>query len=163
MEAMEGVKPLKSNKIIPEKTLPKPIPKQRFLDEILVREEMFSDNHSYIETGDELSFIRPGVQSNILKKLQRGHFSIEAELDLHGMIARIAHLEVAKFLHQCQDYNIRCVRIIHGKGYGSWQKQPILKSKLNKWLEQHSEVLAFCSARPMDGGTGAVYVLIKRK
>jgi len=163
MEAMEGVKQLKNNKIIPEKPQPKPIPKQRFLDEILVREEMLADNHSYIETGDELSFIRPGIQNNILKKLRRGHFSIEAELDLHGMIARIARLEVAKFLRQCQDYDIRCARIIHGKGYGSWQKQPVLKNKLNKWLEQHSEVLAFCSARPMDGGTGAVYVLIKHK
>ncbi|MDM8567876.1 Smr/MutS family protein [Candidatus Halobeggiatoa sp. HSG11] len=162
-EAMEGVKQLKNNKIIPEKPQPSPIPKQRYLDEILVREEMLSDNHSYLETGDELSFIRAGVQHKVLKKLQRGHFSIEAELDLHGMIARIAHLEVAKFLRQCQNYDIRCARIIHGKGYGSWQKQPILKSKLNKWLQQRDEVLAFCSARPMDGGTGAVYVLIRYK
>ena len=163
MEAMRGVKPIKNNKIIPDKPQPSPIPNQRFLDEILVREEMLSDNYSYIETGDELSFVRSGVQHNMLKRLRRGHFSIEAELDLHGMIVRVAYLEVIKFIHQCQDYDIRCARVIHGKGYGSWQKQPILKSKLNKWLQQFNEVLAFCSAPPMDGGTGAVYVLIKRK
>ncbi len=162
-DAMQGVKPIKNNKIIPDKPKPLPNPNQRFLDEILVLKEMLSDNYNYIETGDELSFVRPGIQHNMLKKLQRGHFSIEAELDLHGMIVRVAYLEVIKFIHQCQNYNIRCARIIHGKGYGSWQKQPILKNKLNKWLQQFSEVLAFCSAPPMDGGTGAVYVLIKRK
>jgi len=162
-DAMQGVKPIKNNKIIPNKPQPPAIPNQRFLDEILVREEMLSDNYNHIETGDELSFIRSGVQNNMLKKLRRGHFSIEAELDLHGMIARIAYLEVIKFIRQCQIYDIRCTRIIHGKGYGSWQKQPILKSKLNKWLQQFNEVLAFCSAPPMDGGTGAVYVLLKHK
>lgn len=160
---MKDVKQLKNNKIMPEKPQLKPIPKQRYLDEILVLEEMLSNDHSYIETGDELSFIRSGVQQKVLKKLRRGHFSVEAELDLHGMIARIARLEVAKFLNQCRNYEIHCARIIHGKGYGSWQKEPILKNKLNRWLQLHNEVIAFCSARPMDGGTGAVYVLIKHK
>jgi DNA-nicking Smr family endonuclease len=70
---------------------------------------------------------------------------------------------VKEFLHDCGHYNIRCARIVHGKGHGSWQKQPILKVKLSRWLRQHDAVLAFCSARPTDGGTGAVYVLIKKR
>jgi DNA-nicking Smr family endonuclease len=126
---------------------------------------MLSENYdpAEVETGEELLFIRPGIQHGVLTKLRRGQFSIKAELDLHGMVVRVAQVEIAAFLRNCQNRNIRCARIIHGKGYGSWQKQPILKNKLNKWLQQRDEVLAFCSARPVDGGTGAVYVLLKRK
>ncbi|KHD07043.1 DNA mismatch repair protein MutS [Candidatus Thiomargarita nelsonii] len=164
-EAMRGVKPLKTDKLPLTNPPPKPIPKQRYLDEALVHEEMLSDNYDLaeLETGEQLLFARPGVQHRVLAKLRRGQFSINAELDLHGMIVREARVEVGNFLHDCYNSQIRCARIVHGKGHGSWQKQPILKKKLNKWLQQRDEVLAFCSARSVDGGTGAVYVLIKRK
>jgi len=164
-QAMEGVKPLKCDKLPLSKPRPLPIPKQRYLDDVLVRKEMLSDNYepAEVETGEELLFIRPGVQHGVLTKLRRGQISIEAELDLHGMIVRVAREEIGLFLRECQIHQIRCARIIHGKGHGSWQKLPILKNKLNKWLRQRDEVLAFCSARQIDGGTGAVYVLIKRR
>ncbi len=164
-EFMQGVKPLKQDKVPVTKPPPSPVPKQRYLDEVLVRDEMLSDNYDQaeVEIGEELLFARPGIQHSVLAKLRRGHFSINAELDLHGMIVRVARVEVAKFLAECRNRNVRCARIIHGKGHGSWQKQPILKNKLNRWLQQREEVLAFCSARPVDGGTGAMYVLIKRK
>jgi DNA-nicking Smr family endonuclease len=164
-KAMQGVKPLKCDKLPLTKPQPLPIPKQRYLDDALVRKEMLSDHFepAEIETGEELLFIRPGVQHSVLMKLRRGQYSIEAELDLHGMIVREAREEISHFLHECQARQIRCVRIVHGKGHGSWQKQPVLKNKLNKWLPQWDDVLAFCSARPVDGGTGAIYVLIKRR
>jgi DNA-nicking Smr family endonuclease len=84
------------------------------------------------------------------------------ELDLHGMTVETAHKALTKFLADCCLMNRKCVRIIHGKGHGSDKKMPILKNKLNQWLRQHDDIIAFCSAQPNDGGTGAVYVLIKR-
>ncbi len=164
-QAMQGVKPLKCNKLPLTKPQPTPTPKQRYLDDESVYEDMLSEHYdpAELETGEELLFLRPGIQHSVMTKLRRGHYSINAELDLHGMVVRVARIEVVNFLRNCQNHNIRCVRIVHGKGYGSWQKQPILKNKLNRWLQQRDEVLAFCSARSMDGGTGAVYVLLKRK
>ena len=164
-EAMRGVKPLQCDKVPPQKPQLTPFPQQRYLDEALVYKDMLSENYdpTELETGEELLFVRPGIQSSILKKLRRGYFSVTAELDLHGMVVRVARVEVTNFLRYCRNSNIRCARIVHGKGYGSWQKQPILKNKLNHWLRQRDEVLAFCSARPTDGGTGAIYVLLKKR
>jgi len=164
LEAMRGVKPLKQDTVLPKTLKLKPIPKQRQLEEVAIKHDMLSDAYdpAELETGEELFFVRPGIQQGILRRLRRGAFSVRAELDLHGMIVPEARAAVAGFLRYSQQHNIRCVRIIHGKGYGSWQKQPILKNKLNHWLQQRDEVLAFCSARSVDGGTGAVYVLLKR-
>jgi DNA-nicking Smr family endonuclease len=163
-EAMQGVTPLQCDKVAFPKPRLTPFPKQRYLDEALVYEDMLSENYdpTELETGEELVFVRPGIQHSVLQKLRRGHFSVTAELDLHGMVVSVARVEVADFLRYCHHNNIRCARIVHGKGYGSWQKQPVLKNKLNHWLQQRDEVLAFCSARPADGGTGAIYVLIRR-
>ena len=110
--------------------------------------------------GDELSFVRPGVQRSQFRKMRKGQYAIRSELDLHGMNAADARREVAAFLHECRLRGERCVRIIHGKGYNSPNQQPILKSKLNMWLRQCDGVLAFCSAPVNDGGTGAAYVLL---
>ncbi len=164
-QAMKDVKPLSCDKIPHFTPQPRPFPKQRYLEEEAIFNDMLSDYYdpAELETGEELVFLRPGMQYGVLKKLRRGHYSIRAELDLHGMIVRAARQEVAEFLKDCMQRRINCVRIIHGKGKGSWQKQPVLKTKLNKWLQQRDEVLAFCSARPVDGGTGAVYVLIKNR
>jgi len=114
------------------------------------------------ENGDELLYIRPGLQRRMLKKLRRGMIVVDAELDLHGMTVPIARDAIAGFLHACRRRHIQCVRIIHGKGLGSRHHGPVLKQKVGHWLRQRDEVLAYCSARNCDGGTGAVYVLLKR-
>ena len=128
-----------------------------------MRGEMLSGDFelSELETGDELWFARPGLQHQVLRKLRRGRTSVGAELDLHGMIVAEAHQAVDGFIRRVREANIRCVRIIHGKGNGSLHQRPILKGKVDVWLRRRDEVLAFASARPEDGGTGAVYVLLK--
>lgn len=162
--AVKEVRPLRQSKIAPATRRPAPIPKQRLKEERLVREAMLSDEFdpADIETGEELLYARPGIQHSVMKKLRRGQFSISAELDLHGMTVAIARVELLNFISHCQTKRTSCVRIIHGKGHGSRNKQPVLKVKLNNWLQQLDAVLAFCSARPIDGGTGAVYVLLKK-
>jgi DNA-nicking Smr family endonuclease len=115
-----------------------------------------------IETGDELYFRRSGVQQQIMRKLRRGQYAIESELDLHGMTVSVAKKELKDFLAYCQSTNRRCIRIIHGKGHGSVDKIPVLKNKLNKWLQNYDSILAFCSAPTHDGGSGAIYALIKK-
>ena len=110
--------------------------------------------------GEELSFLRPGVQHSLFRKMRKGHYAIRGELDLHGLTASQARRELVAFLHDSRKHGERCVRIIHGKGYNSPNRRPILKSKLNVWLQQCDEVLAFCSAPLSDGGTGAAYVLL---
>jgi len=162
-QAMRDVKPLHCDKLPFTLPRPSPIPRQRYLEEALIRRDMLSEDYdsAELETGEELIFARPGIQQAVLSKLRRGYFAIRAELDLHGMVVSVAREEITKFLRYCCQHHIRCARIVHGKGYGSKHKQPVLKVKLNEWLQQRDEVLAFCSARQVDGGTGAIYVLIK--
>lgn len=126
--------------------------------------DTLSDDYSpeEIQANDSMQFNRPGLQNKLLRKFRLGQIPIEYELDLHGKTVIEARSALVNFLHQCQTKNARCVRIIHGKGFGSSQKLPILKNKMNSWLRQRNDVLAFCSAQPADGGTGAVYVLLKR-
>lgn len=164
-QAVQDVSPLYCDKVPLELPRPSTFPKQRFLDEQQVLQDMLSEKFdpAELETGDELLFLREGIQRSVLRKLRRGQFSITAELDLHGLFVSQAREAVVTFLHYCLVRNLRCVRIVHGKGYGSWQKQPVLKGKLNHWLRQRDEVLAFCPARSVDGGTGAVYVLLKNR
>lgn len=111
--------------------------------------------------GDSLAFAAPGIQNNVLKKMRKGFFGIDAEIDLHGLSRAAAQQQLLKFLHLSSQNGWRCVRVIHGKGYRSPDQQPVLKNSLNQWLRQHQQVLAFCSAKPADGGTGAAYVLLK--
>jgi len=146
------------------KPRPRPIALQRMADDRQVLDDMFSDDYAIddVETGEELFFARNGLQNKLIKQLRRGQLSVTAELDLHGMIVYEARTALTRFLKDCQKHGDRCVRIIHGKGNGSRHKLPVLKNKVNHWLQQRNEILAFCSARPVDGGTGAVYVLLKR-
>lgn len=116
-----------------------------------------------VETGEELSYRRPGIQTQMFKRLRRGQYIVEAELDLHGLTSDMAQRELADFLNTCRQYNRRCIRIIHGKGRGSQGGKPVLKNHVNRWLRLRDEVLAFCSARQVDGGTGAIYVLLRQK
>jgi DNA-nicking Smr family endonuclease len=156
---------LKADTVKHPRKRPRPVPRQRQLDDQQVLVDMMSDavDSAEVETGDELLFVRTGVQHRTLRKLRRGEFTVHAELDLHRRTAAEARVLLVEFLHRCQANGARCVRIIHGKGHGSFQKKPVLKNKVNSWLQQRDEVLAFCSARPVDGGTGAVYVLLKRR
>ncbi|MDD5319821.1 MAG: Smr/MutS family protein [Methylococcales bacterium] len=110
---------------------------------------------------DSLSFITPGLQNNVLKKLRRGYFGLDAEIDLHGLNSNEAQRQLLHFLHSCVEEGCRCVHIVHGKGYRSADNHPVLKNNLNLWLRQHNDVQAFCSASPKYGGTGAVFVLLQ--
>lgn len=113
--------------------------------------------------GDGLWYAKPGVQDATVRKLRRGQYSVGAELDLHGLRSDAARVALVEFLQSAHQRHLRCVRVIHGKGYRSGPQGPVLKQKLNGWLRQRNDVIAFCSARPADGGTGAVYVLLSAR
>lgn len=158
------VKPLKQDKQALAPRRPDPRPRLTEQDQLDVLQEM-SESAAYseeIETGEELHYHRPGIQQQVLRQLRRGQYVIQGELDLHGMTSADARNALALFLSECTIRRRRCVRIIHGKGRGSPDGRPILKNKVNHWLRLRDEVLAFCSAPPADGGTGAVYVLLKQ-
>jgi DNA-nicking Smr family endonuclease len=110
---------------------------------------------------DPLSFRRPGVRDQTLRHLRRGRYPVEDELDLHGLSQSAARDHLAEFIASSSHAGLRCVRIVHGKGYRSGARGPVLKIGVNTWLRRHADVLAFTSARVIDGGTGAVYVLLR--
>ncbi|OHE59235.1 MAG: DNA mismatch repair protein MutS [Thiobacillus sp. GWE1_62_9] len=143
---------------------PKPVAHQRRADEAQVLVDALSDPWDWeaaVSTGEELFFSRPGVPTAALRKLRRGGWVIQGELDLHGHTGDEARLALAAFLNRCMIEDRRCVRIIHGKGHGSKNRLPVLKNKVRHWLIQREDVLAFCQARTVDGGAGAVIVLLK--
>jgi DNA-nicking Smr family endonuclease len=113
-----------------------------------------------LDTGEHMSFRRAAVREETLRKLKRGQFSVEAEIDLHGLGRHAAHEALRQFLNDCVVRGLRCVRVIHGKGLRSGPGGPVLKHVVNHWLRKIENVAAFASARPVDGGTGAVYVLL---
>lgn len=110
---------------------------------------------------DVIFFARSGIQQKVQKKLRRGELPIEEELDLHGYTVKEAKIAIQDFLYECKRQHIRYIRIIHGKGYRSDQKIPVLKTHVAYWLPQINDVLAFSSAQSKDGGTGAIYVILK--
>ncbi|MHB8346716.1 MAG: Smr/MutS family protein [Acidiferrobacterales bacterium] len=162
--AAGSARPLEQDRIVRRGPRRRPVPDQTRKDERSVIESLLSDDYdpAEIETGEELAFVRPGVPQRVWRKLRRGQYVIQAQLDLHGCIVAVARELVAGFLRDARASGKRCVRIIHGKGLSSEGKLPVLKGKVNSWLRQKDEVLAFCSAPRQDGGTGAVYVLLRR-
>lgn len=166
-QSVADARPLKSQNSV-QHTAPRTEPprkgSQHQKNEGLSPAYALSDEYQVEEVGtaDELFFSRPGLQHSVVKKLRRGQFSSSAVLDLHGMVVTEARQALVEFIHESRKHNARYVRIVHGKGYGSSNRQPILKNRLNNWLRQIDDVLAFCSAQPRDGGTGAVYLLLKR-
>jgi DNA-nicking Smr family endonuclease len=141
-----------------------PVPEQTRRDERAALQESLSGARSIddaIESGDELSFLREGLSRQLLRKLRRGHWVVQDELDLHGMNRVQAAHAVAEFLRHCRARRLRCLRIVHGKGLRSRNREPVLKDKVRKWLAQRDEVLAFCQAPAADGGAGALLVLLK--
>lgn len=143
---------------------PKPVARQRRADEHQVLIDALADPWDWeaaLSTGEELFFARPGVPIAAVRKLRRGGWVIQGELDLHGHTGDEARVALAAFLNRCLIEDRRCVRIIHGKGLGSKNRLPVLKHKVRHWLMQRNDVLAFCQARTVDGGAGAVVVLLK--
>lgn len=164
-EAVKDARPLpKNNRAFHEIKKPKPIPKQLIRDEQQALIDSLSDHYipAYeMETGEELLYLREGHSPDILRKLRRGKWVIQAHIDLHGLVSDEARLYVATFISDCKKRGIRCIRIVHGKGLGSRNREPILKHKLRGWLIQKDEVIAYAQAKQQDGGSGAVIVLLK--
>lgn len=162
LETIGKVTPIKSDRynIVPNQK-PSPYPRRKtpqLSDKLTLTP---SDSISALYAEDTLSYTAPGLQKNVLKKMRRGHFGLDAELDLHGLTSAEAKYELVRFLHFCEQDGCHCVRIIHGKGYRSEKNLPVLKNDLNLWLRQHQEVKAFCSTAQKDGGAGAVFVLLR--
>ena len=163
--ASDGVKPIEhAPRAALSRPKPRPIAHQRERDEAAVPRELLKDTSGWdddIDTGDLISFLRTGLPGDILRKLKRGHWAIQATLDLHGLTTTTARTELAKFLAFARHGGARCVRIVHGKGMRSANGVPLLRNKVRLSLSQREEVLAFCDAPPADGGGGAVIVLLR--
>lgn len=143
---------------------PPPLPLSRFRDEREVILESMTDPHRWHEDTEvdaDASYVRPGLSRQSLRRLRQGEWHIQAELDLHGLTKVEAKVELAEFLYECRRRGVRCVRIIHGKGLRSPNREPVLKLHVRHWLTQRDEVLAYVSARPADGGSGAIVVLLR--
>jgi DNA-nicking Smr family endonuclease len=162
-EATRGVKPL-AHAVRVTTEPPKPRPRARFTraDRMLVLEEILhgSADEPELTAADPTVFARPGVSETTLRKLRRGQYRVQAELDLHGLSLTEAKIELREFLTAALQRNVRCLRIVHGKGLRSGPKGPVLRQLVNNALRRTAQVLAFVSARQVDGGTGAVYVLL---
>jgi DNA-nicking Smr family endonuclease len=160
-----AVTPLKSpDKHLANTKKPLPIPFKHIEDEQAALQESLSDDFdagTLLESDENLSYTRPGVGIDVAKKLRLGDWVIQAHLDLHGMRRDQARDNLAEFLRKCGRSGFRCVRIIHGKGLGSINKEPILKNKVRNWLIQKDEVIAFSQATAADGGSGALIVLLR--
>lgn len=159
------VSPLRRGVVIAlERPRAEPLPRQRERDEAAVLREAISDEfdvESLLETDDSLSYRSTGIGPEVVRKLRRGVWSIQAQLDLHGLRRDEAREQLADFLREAVRHGLRCVRVIHGKGNGSPGREPVLKSKVKTWLVQKSEVIAFAQARAADGGHGALMVLLR--
>ena len=163
-EAVKDARPFTAPPVHSYKLKPKPIPKQFIRDEQQALADSLSDHYipaHELETGEELLYLREGHSPDILSKLRRGHWVIQAKIDLHGLISDEARAYVSSFISDCKKRGIRCVRIVHGKGLGSRNREPVLKNKLRGWLIQKDEVIAYAEAKKQDGGSGAVIVLLK--
>ena len=147
-----------------KKILPSTEPRQQQLDEQAVLIEAISDEFdlgTLLDVDEQLSFRRPGIGIDVARRLRRGEWSIQRQLDLHGLRSEDARDALSHFIREAHKHGIRCVRVVHGKGLGSPGKAPVLKSKVRNWLVQKKEVLAFVQAKPADGGAGALVVLLQ--
>ncbi len=159
-----GVKPLKQDKVAPYRKPIAPIPRQRLLDDQRVMEELLEENDETVsyESGDELKFLRTGYSTRLLKKLRRGDYAIQDELDLHGLVTGEAKQQTHGFINECAADGIRAVRIVHGKGRNSPGRVPVIKNMLMGWLSKNQYVIGVVSTPANDGGSGAIYVLLDK-
>lgn len=145
---------------------PAPQPRQREADERAALREALSDEvdvESLLLTDDGLSFRRPGIALDVLTRLRRGQWAIQAQIDLHGLRRDEAREQLGDFVRQALQRGQRCVRVVHGKGLGSPGREPVLKAKVQRWLAQRIEVIAFTQATAAEGGAGALIVLLERR
>lgn len=164
-DLMAGVRRMPQDRVTPYRPKVKPIPTQRLADDENVMRELLAadDESTSLESGDELTYLRSGYPPRLLKRLRRGEFSIQDELDLHGYFAQEAKSTVHDFINQAAAADISAIRIVHGKGLHSKNKKPILKNLILGWLRKNQHVLAVCSTPANDGSTGAIYVLINTR
>jgi len=142
---------------------PAPYPRMREADEAAALAESLSDEvnlESLLLTDDGLSFRRPGIGPDVVTRLRRGHWALQGQIDLHGYTRDEARLLLADYIHECHRRGMRCLRVVHGKGLGSPGRQPVLKAKVQRWLAQRAEVIAFAQASGPQGGAGALVVLL---
>ena len=162
LSEMDGVTPLKPANRVKRKQTPKKFLQPTHADKPgYAIDDVFSDTEIIEDCPAILSFSRSGLQHNVLKKLRQGKNPIEHALDLHGLNVVEARKALQAFLGECEDAGLRSVIIVHGKGFRS-KKKPVIKPMVNRWLRAVDNVLAFHSAQPKDGGSGAVYVLLRR-
>ena len=161
-QSIGSVKPIENDKVILHSgKKPKPYPTLLKEKTIVALGANDDADMERLFQEDSMSFLASGLQKAVLKKLRKGFFGLDASIDLHGLTSREAERQLSRFLHFSVEEGSRCVHIIHGKGYGSNNYQPVLKNDVNRWLRQYKEVQAFCSTPPKAGGTGAVFVLLK--
>jgi len=162
---LADVRPLAPRRrVAPHRVAPPPVPAQTRRDERAALAESLQGPigpDEALESGVELSYLREGVSRLVLRRLRRGHWVVQDGIDLHGMNRVEAAEQVALFVRVSAHRGLRCVRIVHGKGLGSKNREPVLKGKLRAWLAPRDEVLAFCQAPPAEGGSGALLVLLK--
>ena len=142
----------------------KPLAQQQRLDDVNVLRESLSDDFdvsTLLDTDDELSYRSKGISTDVTQKLRKGHWSLQGQIDLHGLRSDEAREALGQFIRDATKRGWRCVRVVHGKGLGSPGKTPVLKSKVQRWLVQKTEVLAFVQAKGSEGGAGALVVLLK--
>jgi DNA-nicking Smr family endonuclease len=154
--------PLSNKAHIPKVPRP-PVATQLKIDEAKVIQDSLSDEFdvsTLLDTDDALSFRRPTVGPEVTRKLRKGDWSIQREIDLHGLRSDEARLALTTFIREAHKQGIRCVRVVHGKGLGSPGKTPVLKSKVHSWLVQKNQVMAYVQAKPAEGGAGALVVLL---
>lgn len=167
--ALGDVRPLVSDKVAVRPPPPAAVPTQSRERDQVLRAAMLDPDHwpgnwaEDVETGEDLSYQAPGVTAAAMRRLRRGKVSVDAQLDLHGMTVAMAKRAVHDFVVECRQRRLRCARIVHGKGLGSRDGKPVLKQHVPGWLMRNDNVRAFVSARPQDGGTGALIVLIAQR
>jgi DNA-nicking Smr family endonuclease len=166
-EAVKDVQPLPDKgRVLHAPERPTPLPRQREQDDRQVLADSLSSEaplEAALESGEALAYLREGMSSQVLRKLRSGFWSVQDELDLHGLRSEEARELLAQFLSGALRRGQRCLRVIHGKGWRSQNNEPVLKRKVAAWLRQRGEVLAYCEARPAEGGSGAVVVLLQAR
>ncbi|MDE3022376.1 MAG: Smr/MutS family protein [Pseudomonadota bacterium] len=164
-KAIAGTRQLRNTgKLHTKRDLPLPIPSQSIADEHQALADTLSDYLPSIDMDkdEDAPYVRKGIPAQTLRKMRNGQLVVEAELDLHGLNKDRAREQLVHFLDWSRLRKLRLVRIIHGKGLGSPNREPVLKQRVRAWLIQRDEVLAYCRARPADGGSGALIVLLKK-
>lgn len=161
-EAVGDVNRIKNDKVILKQPIaPKPHPKPPTNQDFTEWQRSIEPELDYVSHEQTLNFTAPGIQKSVLAKLRKGNFGIQAEIDLHGLKVEAAKQQLLRVIQHSVTTGRRCIHIIHGKGYRSAEQHPVLKNHINRWLREHKDVQAFCSASARHGGAGAVWVLLR--